>query len=202
MNLAYSRFAALSFAALLASVTLAGQSPEQGQVQNAAQGPIQGQTPAQSVLQISPPADRDCPVSMRAQQRPGGDILVARDGQRHPLAQRIHLILGDSANPAKVVAATVTVRGTNGKPRAITTVPLLDGARAQNESGMTAKTLDLRFDLAGNGEASTDLSLSGFTSVTSIRLDSLTFADGTIWVPANGQSCRTAPDPFMLVSSW
>ena len=193
MSLAYPRFAALSFAALLASVTLVAQS----QVQS----PVQGQTPVQSVLQISPPADRDCPVSMRAQQRPGGDILVTRDGQRHPIAQRIHLILGDFANPAKVVAAKVTVRGTNGKPRAITTIPMLNGSSIQNASGMTARTLDLRFDLAGNGEASTDLSLAGFTSVTSIRLDSLTFADGAIWVPANGQSCRTAPDPFMLVSS-
>jgi len=179
------RFAAISFAFLLSSMTLAAQrSTDTPETYTAPQS-----------------SDRGCPVSMRAQQRPGGDILVTRDGQRHPIAQRIHLILGDFANPAKVVAAKVTVRGTNGKPRAITTIPMLNGSSIQNASGMTARTLDLRFDLAGNGEASTDLSLAGFTSVTSIRLDSLTFADGAIWVPANGQSCRTAPDPFMLVSS-
>lgn len=173
------RFAAISFALLLSSMNLAAQRPTE--------------TPETYV--VPQPPDRDCPVSMHAEQRAGGDILITRDGQRHPLSQRIHLILGSFSNPARVVAAKVTVRGTNGKPRAILTSP------AQGGSGEATKTLDLRFDVAENGEASTDLSLSGFTSVSSIRLDSLTFADGSIWVPSDGKTCRTAPDPFMLVSS-
>jgi hypothetical protein len=173
------RFAAFSFAVFLTSITLSAQSPRQ--------------TP--EVYVIPAPADHGCPVSMHAQQRAGGDVLVTRDSQRHPLAQRIHLILGDFENPARVVAAKVTVRGTNGKPTAIPTSLRKGGA------GEATKTLDLRFDVAENGEASTDMSLAGFTSVSSIRLDSLTFADGAIWVPASGQTCRTAPDPFMLVSS-
>ena len=132
---------------------------------------------------------------MHAQQRAGGDVLITRDGQRHPLSQRIHLILGGFTNPARIVAAKVTVRGTNGKPRAVPTALLPDG------SGETTKTLDLKFEVSEKGEVSTDMSLAGFTSVSSIRLDSLTFADGSIWVPTNGKTCRTAPDPFMLVSA-
>jgi hypothetical protein len=172
------RFAAFSFAVLLSSATLTAQRP----------------TETSGVYAIQAPADRDCPVSMHAQQKAGGDVLVARNGQSRPLAQRIHLILGSLENPAKVIAAKVTVRGTNGKPRAVPTVVMQDGA------GETTKTLDLRFDGTENGEASTDVSLSGFTSVSSIRLDSLTFADGSTW-NAWGKSCSTVPDPFMLVSS-
>ena len=176
------RFAPITFAFLLLSLTVAAM-------------PLAAQASKETpeIYVMPQPPDGACPVSMHAQQKAGGDILVTRDGQRHPLAQRIHLILRSLANP--VVAAKVTVRGTNGKPRAVPTM-LMPG-----NSGEAAKTLDLRFDTVENGEASTDLSLSGFTSVSSIRLDSLTFADGTIWVPASGQSCRTTPDPFMLVSS-
>jgi hypothetical protein len=171
------RFAAFSFALLLSSMTLAAQRPTE--------------TPETYVA--PQPPDRACPVSMHAQQKAGGDILVTRAGQRHPLSQHIHLILGSLANP--VVAAKVTVRGTNGKPRAVAT------KLTQDNSGEAIKTLDIRFDTVEHGEAATDLSLSGFTSVSSIRLDSLTFADGTIWVPSNGQACRTTPDSFMLVSN-
>jgi hypothetical protein len=173
------RFAAFSFAVLLASATLAAQRPAE----------------THGLYAAPEPAGRDCPVSMRAQQKAGGDVLVARDGRPQPLSQRIHLVLGNLENPPKVVAAKVTVRGTNGKSRALPTVVTLHGA------GETTKTLNLRFDGAGNGEASADLSLSGFTSVSSIRLDSLTFADGSTWSSWDGKSCSTVPDPFMLVSS-
>ena len=132
---------------------------------------------------------------MHAQQRAGGGTLMTRNGQRHPLAQRIHLILGDFKTSARVVSAKVTVHGTNGKPRAVPTALLQDG------QGEATKTLELKFDFAENGETSTDLSLAGFTSISSIRLDSLTFADGSIWTSFDGKSCRTTPDPFMLVGS-
>jgi hypothetical protein len=34
-----------------------------------------------------------------------------------------------------------------------------------------------------------------------IRLDSIQDADGTIWTPADGRSCRVEPNPLILVSS-
>jgi len=179
MNLAIHRSAAISFVALLGSVSLIAQKPAE----------------TAEVYVLSASAAQECPVSMHAQQRAGGDVLVTRDGQRHPLSQRIHLILGDFKNPARVVSAQVTVRGANGKPRAVPT------AFSPGGPGEATKTLDLKFDVTENGEVSTDLSLAGFTSVSSIRLDSLTFADGSTWVSSDSKTCRTAPDPFMLVSA-
>lgn len=179
MNLAIHRFATLSFVVFLGSVTLAAQKP----------------TKAPEVYVLPTSTAQECPVSMHAQQRPGGGVLVTRGGQRHPLSQRIHLILGDFENPARVVSAKVTVRGANGKPRAVPT------AFSPSGPGEATKTLDLKFDVAENGEASTDLSLAGFTSVSSIRLDSLTFADGSTWTSSKSSACRTPPDPFMLISA-
>lgn len=135
-----------------------------------------------------------CPVSMRAEQRSSANMMTvrsARDSRSQGVAQRIHLTLGDASKPATVVAATVTVRGTSAKSRV---VPALQG------SPYAVKTLHLVFagDKAG---ANADLLLEGFTSVTSIRIDSLTFADGAMWLPSRASSCLAEPDPLMLIVS-
>jgi hypothetical protein len=141
---------------------------------------------------------------MHAQHGTGGGVLVTRQSQSgsrsqqsapHQPSQNIHLTLGAFKDSIQVVAAKVTVRGTNGKGHAVPTALTPGGSTDET------RTLDLRFDTAGNGESAADLMLTGFTSVQSISLDSLTFADGSIWTPSSNDSCRTAPDPFMLISA-
>jgi len=137
---------------------------------------------------------------MHAEQQGGLGILTARDDrgesqQRSGVAQHIRLILGDAKNSATIVSAKLTVRGTSPKGRMTPTV------LNQNVAPDARKTLAVTFDVDGKGSASANLVLPGFTSVTSITLDSLTYADGSIWRPSNGNGCRTSPDLLMLVDA-
>lgn len=178
-------------------------------VPDSSTAPISGES--HTIYMVPGPQSTGCPVSMRAEHGSGGGLVMTRQsrsngpsvldpvpGQPAPPFQRIHLILGNStvqsSAGAKVVSARVTVHGTNGKWR---NVPAAMG----DDSLTITKTLDVRFDRAEDGQVSSDMTLPGFTSVKSINLDTLTFSDGTIWVPEQGSACRVAPDPLMLVSA-
>jgi hypothetical protein len=91
----------------------------------------------------------------------------------------------------------VTVSGTNGKRR----IANASQFQTQPASPYISTTLNLEFLKDSGSWQVGDLDLPGFTSVKSIRLDSLTFADGSTWTPASRGSCRVEPDPLMLVSS-
>ena len=213
-----NRFGMIFSLVAFGSVTLAAQSPTPTPVQ--APVPSQGRSFGQigglgakdgsnagqaapgspSVYVIPVPSSLDCPVSMHAQQQGGLGILTARDDhgesrRRSGVAQHIRLILGDAKNSATIVSAKVTVRGTSPKGRMTPTV------LNQDTSPDAKKTLVLTFKENGNEGVSANLVLPGFTSVTSITLDSLTYADGSIWRPSNGRGCRTAPDLMMLVDA-
>lgn len=174
-----------------------------GSLTVAAQGPAPAKTSAAAspnVYVLPVPSSLDCPVSMHAQQQGGLGILTTRDDRgesrrRSGVAQHIRLILGDAKNSATIVSAKVTVRGTSPKGRMTPTV------FSQDASPDARKTLALTFKTDGSEGASANLVLPGFTSVTSISLDSLTYADGSIWRPSNGRGCHTAPDLLMLVDA-
>jgi hypothetical protein len=53
----------------------------------------------------------------------------------------------------------------------------------------------------GNRPITTDLSLSHFTAVTSIDLDSITYADGSTWRSASAGACSVVPDKRMLIAA-
>lgn len=176
----------------------------------------------QSTLSVQPPA-AGCPISMHASQLGGGTtIMVDSKGQKHPVSRGLHLSLIDPLHTAAIVSAEVTVHGLNGKPHSVQSGPVSgnpvfsgspfrpDGFWDSRSGGdrpweMT-RNLTVRF---GSGRsaagkvrsAETELSIAGFTSVTWISLDSLTLSDGTVWTPLSRLACRTAPDPFLLVSA-
>lgn len=191
-----NRLPAFSVAFLFASVSLAAQnSTPRASSQDRVQSPAVYVVPAPSL---------DCPVSMHAQHGSRGGLLLARQapGASHAPnppsqapSQQIHLTLKNWKLPGRVVSARVTVRGTNGKARF---VPVSSTAESPAE---TAKALDINLEADGEGQASTEMKLAGFTSVQSITLDSLIFSDGSTWIASRTSACRTAPDPFMLVSA-
>jgi len=45
-----------------------------------------------------------------------------------------------------------------------------------------------------------DLWLPGFTSVTSIELMEVTYADGSAWKISGSNVCRVQPNPLMLIT--
>ena len=188
MKFIIHRFVALSSAVLLGSVILAAQKPAE----------------LPEVFALSASAAQDCPVSMHAQHGSGAGLLLARQAPGPSNApkpasqapsQQIHLTLKNWKLPGRVVSAKVTVRGTNGKAQFM---PVSSTTEAPAE---TAKALGINFKADGEGQASTEMQLAGFTSVQSITLDSLTFTDGSTWTASKTGACRTAPDPFMLVSA-
>jgi hypothetical protein len=142
---------------------------------------------------------------MRAEHRADGSLMTVdkrRDGEKRDssgAAQRIHLSLGKGSDSERVVAVRITVHGTSNKPRTMAADSRVTGPRL-NDSPDARKTLNLSFSDRDKDEATADLLLRGFTSVTSITLDSLTFADGSIWMPDFGKACRIVPDPLMLIA--
>jgi hypothetical protein len=139
-----------------------------------------------------------CPIGMHASQSlwDRGTIRV-HDGNRQraleQFGQRIALALEDP-HPARIVAATVRVRGLNGKNRAIPTPA--DTTQEWN----AVKTLKVNFTEDQNGTVSADLWLGGFTSVGSIQLLKVFYADGYVWTIFQSSACRVQPDPIMLIT--
>jgi hypothetical protein len=210
-----NRLATASFVALLCSVTLAAQSPAPAPTPNSSQSAVQKgkrtyqlgldakqlDTDAKQISAfsfIAMPASNGCPVSMRAQQRGGGDLLSvnrSQDNRSDTVAQRIHLVLENTAaNLARITGGRVTVHGTSAKPRSIVAGIAQDGMRD------ATKTFTLSFDIGENEAASANLLLRGFTSVQSVTLEAVTYADGSSWSPSSGKTCRVSPDPLVLVS--
>jgi len=150
---------------------------------------------------VREPGAGSCPVSMRAQQGGGGGVLEARrrlghaDPKPDAAAQHIKFVMGNSKKSASIVEVKVTVYGTSGKGRTMPT------AFTQNGTSDMSRALDFRVNLATDETASRNLLLNGFTSVQWITLDSVTYADGSVWSSSQGGSCRIAPDPIVLVSA-
>jgi len=178
----------------------------------------QGQAPDSKVggsgdaVQLIPGRmDAGCPISMRAQQKGMGDLLLAdkgREGKVDGPVQRIHLTLGKETESSEEIARVrVTVHGTGAENR-MYRVPAgeMDPRSDGNGSfrpGLRVdrmRTFDLPFRPNAEGEIAAELVLRGFTSVTWINLDSVTFADGSVWRSGAGLRCRTSPDLLMLIA--
>lgn len=98
-------------------------------------------------------------------------------------------------NPSarEIVKAQITVHGLSHHGRF---VPLANGPVPD-----LSRKVSVVLDVKGNSRASSDLSLSRFASVTSVDLNTLTYADGATWRASSPGACSVAPDPFMLVSA-
>ena len=107
----------------------------------------------------------------------------------------LHLVLTLTGARTRITNATVTVHGLNGKWHFLQTGAARDG------SGEATKTLNLAFAAGEEKTASTDLVVPGFTSVSSIVLDSVTYANGSTWKFSGREACQVAPDGFMLVDA-
>ena len=112
------------------------------------------------------------------------------------MASSIQKIRFTMTNPSlpEIVKAQFTVHGYSNNQRAFR---LADASSAPD----LTKTVTVVLDVKRNGQASSDLSLSRFTSVTSVDLDSLTYADGSTWQPASPGACSVALSMLMRLSA-
>jgi hypothetical protein len=105
--------------------------------------------------------------------------------------QRIHLAM---TNPSarEIVEMQITVHGYSDKDRALT---LTSGG-----PDLTRK-ITLERDIEGKGQASSDLSLKGFTAVTSVDVDALSYADGSSWKATASGVCNVPSNSLMRIST-
>lgn len=154
---------------------------------------MQDGKPAASVELATPYGAAGCPVAMRAERRTTLGVLQARSGGERAPGQRIYLEIerGDHA----VIQAKITVHGTGAQARvspALSTV-----SKGQTEA---VKSFTLRPGKTNAESIASELQLEGFTSVQSVSLDAVTYADGSAWTAGAARRCSVEPDPLMLVS--
>lgn len=172
---------AVVLASFLTTLTLAAQNPSQ----------------SKSTIVILPtqtiPA---CPVDMQARQGLWDHTLRVREGEQetiiHPFGQRFFLTLKDP-HSARIVSATLRVHGTTGRSRMVQT------AASNNTSANAMKILTVPFT-ADDGADRADVHVPGFTSVSSVELQEVTYANGSTWKMSSSSFCRVAPDPMMLIA--
>ncbi len=139
-----------------------------------------------------------CPVSMEARQGVWDHTIRVQNGQsqkpRESFGQRISLTLVD-IHSARIVDATVMVLGLSGRNR------ILNSSASSNGSPDASRVVHLTSFSEAKSGVTAELYAPGFTSVTSIQLLSVIYADGSTWTAPHLKLCRVTPDPFMLVAA-
>jgi hypothetical protein len=144
---------------------------------------------------VTPP--NPCPVFVQASHlSDGGMVKTGADhfGVDHAkgAGQRLHLKM-TSPDARTIASATVNVRGWTAKGR----TALLEAGDA---GAPGVRALAVPFTAGGDRTATADVWAPGLTAVVSIELMSVKYSDGSTWTPAQGKTCRVAPDPLMLVT--
>jgi hypothetical protein len=142
-----------------------------------------------------------CPLNMQATHGAavpvGMNAISGREMEKQApvsgLYQRIHLTV-TNLQSHEIVSAQITAHGFSDKWKP------MDLAYSSQAPDL-AKTLDVVIHVKGNGNASSDLSLSRFTVVSSIDLNSITYADGGTWHASSPAACSVIPDSAMLVAA-
>ena len=157
-------------------------------------------------INVAMPGQAACPVAMQAKQGSASGLVKVRKQQpdagqglqNAKPGQHIHLILGKTGqfDLRQIAGATVTAQGLSAKGR-LTTTP----AGTDSASPDVTRSLDVRFTAEDDGTVSAELDLPGFTSVRSIRIETLALKDGSTWTLARGQRCAVTPDPLMLIAN-
>jgi hypothetical protein len=167
-----NRAALLSLAVLFGSAALSAQDLRQSQPQVSASG-------------IS------CPISLRVRQTADAFEREVNGSRPKGVAQHLQITV-THPDSRRVVAASVTVYGFADKPRYVETTGAHDTPDA-------ARTLDVLFPGGPGKEVSSDLRVPGLSAVAYIELNSVRFADGSVWKVGSGSYCRVPIDGFMLI---
>jgi hypothetical protein len=149
-----------------------------------------GPDPASAVLLRSVPGV--CPVEFSATRiaLPDGVLRAGNDGREEAQTRvALHLVFHPQREQA-LAGARVTFRGLSG----LNLLPAAAGAGERTETF----TLGLAAD--AHHLFSTDVWSGKLSGVTSVELDELTYADGTVWRRVAEEPCRIAPDALLLVS--
>ena len=184
--------AAACLALLLISLPLAAQKKSSSETATPA-GPQVHSLSSGSVVIDYGAIVAGCPVGMRASQSLWNHNIAVQKGLGHQkFGQRLSLVLKDPRH-ARITEATVRVHGLTGKNRMLETGNRSDGSES-------ATTIHLSFGQKEDNEAMGDLWVPGFTAVTTVELQDVSYSDGSLWRVSGLDICRVQPDPVMLIT--
>lgn len=141
------------------------------------------------------PGPSACPAVIHARHEPGLHVQRYVNGASKPEAPGMKIVLTLTSGRAQITHASIIVHGLNGKSHMVQTDTLHSG-----DADVT-RAYALSFTRDDDNSVSTHIDLPGFTSVSSIAVLSVTYADGATWKQTEGRACQVAPDPFMLVAA-
>jgi hypothetical protein len=167
-------------------------------------GSAQAPKPAQSAELQTSKATSTCPIAMRARQA----FLTQRDLVNHDLSpngkdrmamrrqgMQMRLTLqGDDRR--HIATADVTVTGLKGDGQQM---KLMSAERAGN-SGTIMKTIDISFEAGDDGTVDAYFTAPGFSMVKTIKLNTVTYANGSTWKMPDANACSVAPEGLMLIA--
>ncbi len=139
-----------------------------------------------------------CPVSLQAKQGSGAGLVAVRGrnaGKQEEFkpTARIHLLLGKIGGDRQVAGVTVTARGLSARGRIDRTTTA--------DSPDLRRTLSAGVSVESDGSLFADLAFAGFTSVRSIKLESIDYADGSAMDLSQHRTCTVTPDLLMLTAN-
>jgi len=172
----------------------------------ASAGPCIAQAP---VLVFNRPAS-SCPIGIQAQPTPGLTQMVvhgtppSRDYSNrtdYPSQQSLRFLL---TNPRAlgITAIEVTAHGLRPGGYLEPTSSITGGPISGPTSGQDKldKHVTLQLAVAPGKRASSDVRFDGFTSIRSLDLESVTYADGSAWHATAARTCHFEPSRLMLVA--
>jgi hypothetical protein len=133
----------------------------------------------------------ECPVRLQVDHGSSFERREVGDRSKPGLEQRIHLTM-TNPHPKKIVSAQFTVHGLSQKAR------MMDLSTPEADM---VKTVRLALEIDGNGQGSSDVSLSRFAVVTAVDLNAVTYADGSTWRELSAAGCSVKPSLLMRVSA-
>jgi hypothetical protein len=148
--------------------------------------------PTATIIMMSP-SPNSCPVGLRADPAVGLTQNTINTNPGVP-SQTVTLEL-NNLGLRNVTRAQFTVHGLTGRGQ------VNPASLSDPEAATTSKQVELSFKIAHDGKASAPLLAQGFTSISWIELDSLTYADGSAWHASPQHNCSVVPNRFMLVAT-
>jgi hypothetical protein len=134
-----------------------------------------------------------CPVGLFAERRSELVTRLAEDGQPTGPAQGLHISLIHLGTA--ITSAEITVYGVTSRAG---TLPVGFAASASNEISKTF-VLHPGDERKGSQEATVWMHQVG--ALTRVKLNSLTYADGSVWHESEGSRCHAVPSLFLLVGA-
>jgi hypothetical protein len=137
-----------------------------------------------------------CPVGLEVEQN--GSLVAYKNATFGPagavdqrFSQRFDFKMTNYL-PHEIVNAEITAHAFSDKWRVFSVpAPTPD----------LAKTVDVAFDVKGNGSASHELSFAHFPGIRSFDVNSVTYADGSTWHASSQGACSVVPNPIVRISA-